>query len=246
MTRLALVLAAGAAIAAATPALPALAQAPAQAADAAFRATTLNLSAHGEAHVAPDQATITLGVQTEAPTAAEAMAQNRTQMNATVAALKARGIEARDIQTSGLNLNPQYVYDQNQPPRLTGYQASNQVTVIVRDLAKLGPVADAVVAAGANRINGIAFGLSDPTAAENAARREAVKALAAKAELYAGATGLRIVRLINLSEGGGYTPPQPPRPFAMARVAAEAAPTPVEAGELTVRVDVNAMYEMGR
>jgi len=240
MKRLALLLAATALAAAA----PALAQTAPAAADAAFRATTLSLSAYGETRIAPDQATITLGVQTEAATAAEAMAQNRTRMNATVETLKRAGIEARDIQTSGLNLNPQYVYEQNQPPRPTGYQASNEVTVRVRDLSKLGAAVDAVVAAGANRINGIAFGLADPKAAEDSARREAVKALAAKAALYAEATGHRVTRLVNLSEAGGYAAP-PPRPLAMARmVAADAAPTPVEAGELTVRVDVTATYEL--
>ncbi len=152
----------------------------AQESDTVFRATTLSLSAFGETRIAPDQATITLGVSVQAPTAAAAMAQNRTRMNATIAALKAQGIAERDIQTSGLNLNPQYVYEQNKPQRLTGYQAANDVTITVRDLAKLGTVVDAVVAAGANQINGIAFGLANPRAAEDAARKAEVQARAAK------------------------------------------------------------------
>lgn len=214
---------------------------------ALFQATTLNLSAYGETRVAPDIASITLGVSIQAPTAAEAMQANRTRMNATVQALKARGIADRDIQTSNLNLEAQYVYEQNTPRRLTGYQASNLVTITVRDLARLGGVVDAVVAAGANEINGISFGLANPQAAEDAARQAAVKALAAKAALYAGATGHRVSRLVNLSESGGYTP-QPPRPMVMMRMSAEAAQadTSIQGGELRVRIDVSGVYELAR
>jgi uncharacterized protein YggE len=243
MKRFALMITAAAVLAAAAPVAVA-----AQTVDgeAMFRSTTLSLSAYGETRIAPDQATITLGVSTQGATAAEAMAANRTRMNATIAALKVQRIEERDIQTSGLNLNPQYAYEQNKPPRLTGYQASNDVTITVRDLARLGQTVDAVVAAGANQINGIAFGLANPRGAEDQARRAAVQALAAKAALYAEATGLRVARLVNLSEGGGYVP-QPPRPmFRMAAQLAEAAPTPVQPGELAVRIDVTGLYELAR
>ncbi|MDB5457670.1 MAG: hypothetical protein JWP92_3255 [Caulobacter sp.] len=223
--------------------------APAQAqtvADAAFRATTLNLSAFGETLIAPDMATISLGVQTEAPSAAEALRANGARMNQVVAALKKAGVADRDIQTSGLNINPQYVYEQNKPPRLTGYQASNQVTISVRDLTRLGQTVDATVTAGANTVGGISFGLQNPQAAEDAARLDAVKALQAKADLYARATGYKIVRLVSLGEGGGYTPAPPPMPmYAMAK-REMADSTPVSAGELKVRVDVNATYELGR
>ncbi len=106
----------------------ALAQAAPPAADTMFRATTLNLSAYGETRVAPDMATINLGVNTEAPTASAAMAANATQMNKIFAALRRAGIADKDIQTSGLNLNAQYDYVENNPPRLRGYQATNQVT----------------------------------------------------------------------------------------------------------------------
>ncbi len=121
------------------------------------------------------------------------------------------------------------------------------MTVIVQDLGKLGPSLDAVVAAGANQVNGISFGLKDPKAAEDAARLKAVQALQAKAQLYAGATGYHLNRLVNLSEGGGYTP-EPVRPLMAMRVMAASAPpqTPVEGGELTVRIDINAVYELTR
>ena len=212
-------------------------------ATAMWRATTLNLSAYGEVKAAPDQATVSMGVQTEASSAAKAMADNARRMSEVTAALRRAGIDGKDIQTSGLNLNPQYAYEQNLPPRLTGYQASNQVTVTVYDLARLGQTLDAVVSVGANQINGVSFGLKDPQAAEDSARLKAVKALQAKAQLYAGAAGYRVGRLVNLSEGGGYAPP---RPMAMMAMRAEAKSTPVEPGELSVRIDVSGLYELAR
>ena len=218
---------------------------PAHAEDAAFRATTFNLSASGETKVTPDLATITLGVQTDAPTAAGALSGNAAQMNKVVAALKKAGIADRDIQTSGLNVNPQYVYVENQPPKLNGYQASNQVTIQVRDLAKLGTTVDATVNAGATNVGGISFGLQNPQAAEDAARLDAVKALQAKADLYARATGYHIVRLVSLGEGGGYTP-APPMPMMMRANMAKADSSPVAAGELNVRIDVSATYELAK
>jgi uncharacterized protein YggE len=208
-----------------------------------FDATTLSLSAYGETKVIPDEATITLGVQTTASVAAQAMAENAARMTAVTAALHRAGVADKDIQTSNLSLNAQYVYAANEPAKLTGYQASNDVTIVVEDLSRLGPAVDAVTAAGANQINGISFGLKDSSAAEDQARLAAVKALRAKAELYAGATGYRVSRLVSLAEGGGYEP-SPVQPLLMARAAV--AKTPVAAGELTVRIDVNGLYELAK
>ncbi|WP_292056791.1 MULTISPECIES: SIMPL domain-containing protein [unclassified Brevundimonas] len=207
----------------------------------------LNLSAYGEVKVAPDQATINFGVVTEAPTAQEAMAQNAQQMTRVVAALRRAGIAERDIQTSGLNLSAQYDYQQNEPPKLRGYQASNRVTVTIQDLTKVGTTADAVVAAGVNQIDGIGFGLKDPKAAEDQARVLAVRALQDKARLYAQTLGVDLGPVRSLTEGGGYAPEV--RPQAMyARVAMDAggASTPVSAGELTVRIDISGTYDIGR
>ena len=239
ITRTASLALAGALLASAA-ALPAYA-----ADDAAFRATTLNLSASGESKVAPDLATITLGVQTDGATAAGAMSANAVQMNKVIAALKKAGIAERDIQTSNLSVNPQYVYVENNPPKLTGYQANNQVTIQVRDLTKLGQTVDATVNAGATNVGGISFGLQDPQAAEDKARLDAVKALQAKADLYARATGYKLVRLVSLGEGGGYTPAPPMPIYAMARMD-KFESTPVSAGELRVRVDVSAVYELAK
>ena len=223
----------------------ALAQTAPVAGEAVFRATTLNVSAYGETRVAPDMATIGLGVTTEGATARAAMQANAARMNQVMAALRKGGFAAKDIQTSQLSVEPQYVYEQNQPPKLTGYRASNLVTLTVRDLSKLGAAVDATVEAGANQMGGISFGLSDPTTAENAAREKAVAALAAKADLYAKATGHRVLRLVSLSEGGGYNPP-PPMPMVAMAARYEKADTAVSPGETRVRVDVSAVYELAR
>ena len=207
---------------------------------------TLNLSAHGEVRAAPDMASINFGVMTEATTAAEAMAQNRTRMNEVMRALRSAGIEERFIQTSGLNLSPQYDYVQNEPPRLRGYQATNRVTVEIRDLGRVGATADAVVNAGVNQIDGISFGLVNPQQAEDQARMAAVQALQAKANLYANALGVRLAGIRNLSEGGGYAPPQP-QMFARGAMAMDSAEsTSVAPGELTIRVNISGVYDIVR
>ena len=207
----------------------------------------LNLSAFGEVKVAPDQATINFGVVTEAATAQEAMTQNAQQMTRVVAALRRAGIAERDIQTSGLNLSAQYDYQQNEPPKLRGYQAQNRVTVVINDLSKVGATADAVVTAGVNQIDGIAFGLKDAKAAEDQARQLAVRALQDKARLYAQALGVQLGGVRSLTEGGGFTP-EPPRPMYARAMAMDAggASTPVSAGELTVRIDISGTYDIDR
>ena len=207
----------------------------------------LNLSAYGEVKAAPDMATITFGVQTEAVTAQQAMRDNAAQMTRVVAALRRAGIAERDIQTSGLNLSAQYDYVQNEPPKLRGYQAVNRVTVVINDLSKVGTTADAVVAAGVNQIDGISFGLKDPTAAENQARQLAVRNLQAKAQLYAQSLNVQLSGIRNLTEGGGYAP-QPPMPMFAARAVSmdRAESTPVSAGELTVRIDITGVYDIAR
>ena len=210
-------------------------------------APALNLSAYGEVKVAPDMATISFAVVTEASGAAEAMRLNAARMTQVMTALRRAGIAERDVQTSGLNLSAQYDYVQNEPPRLRGYQAQNRVTVIINDLDAVGSTADAVVAAGVNQIDGISFGLKDPSAAEDQARRLAVRALQGKASLYADAVGVQLGGIRSLSEGGGHSPP-PPMPMyaARAEMAMDAGSTPIAAGQLTVRIDISGVYDIVR
>ncbi|HVM99487.1 MAG TPA: SIMPL domain-containing protein [Caulobacteraceae bacterium] len=218
----------------------------AQDAGSRFAATTLDLTGHGEAHVPPDMATIELGVTSSAPTAAQAMQDNAAAMTKVVAALKAGGIAAKDIATANLSVMPQYAYAQGAPPRLTGYEAENQVRITVQELSRLGPALDAVVAAGATNVGQISFGLKSRASAENFARLAAVKQLEDKAALYADAAGYHIRRLVNLSESSTVQP-LPIRRFAqMQAAAAPAAATPIEAGEIVVSVDVAGEFELTR
>jgi len=226
----------------ASAAIPAFAQT--VSADPAFNATTLSVAASGEVKTTPDMATITVGVDTTASSAGQAMSANAERMSRVIAALKAAGVEARDLQTSSLNLSPQTVAEEGKAPRVTGYQASSQLNVTVRDLTRIGPAADAVVAAGATNIGQISFGLSNSLAAENAARLAAVKALQDKAALYAQASGYHVTRLVNLTEGAPEE--SGPRPFRPMMAMRAVAPTPIEAGDLTVHIDVSGVFELAR
>jgi len=210
--------------------------------DARFAATTLDLSGHGEAHLPPDMATIDLGVTTTAPTAAEAMARNAAAMTKVIATLRAKGLAERDVATSTLGLSPQYAYPQGQAAELTGYEATNRVTVTLTDLTLVGPVIDAAVGAGANDAGQIGFGLKSRASAENFARLAAVKALDDKAATLADAAGYHIRRLVNLTE---TTSEEGPRPRMMMAMKGPAATTPVETGEVVVSVDVTGEFELG-
>jgi uncharacterized protein YggE len=209
-------------------------------------ASTISLSADGEIKLAPDIARLELGVTTHGATAAEALAKNRERMAAAVAALKASGVAAKDIQTSRVSLNPDYVYEQNQPPKITGYSAGNAVTAVIRDLTKAGPVIDKAADAGANTINGLSFDLADRRAAEDQARLLATKALQQKLGLYAQALGLRVSRLVTFSEEAdmseGVLQPRPA--YRMVAMAAAPPPTTIEPGDMTVRITVSAVYEL--
>lgn len=214
--------------------------------EVASQATTLHLSAYGEVKVQPDMASLVLGVQTEAPTAAQALSANAGQMDRVIGALRRAGIAERDLRTSRVSVNPKYVYEQNQPPKLTGYESSNQLTVTTRDLKRLGALIDAAVGAGATNVNGVAFTLADPRPAQDAARLQAVKALQTKAALYATALGHPIARLVTFSEGaeGAAPPPLPVPPVVYASM--RTAQTSVSPGELEIQVQVSGVYELAR
>lgn len=195
----------------------------------------------GSAEVAavPDVATITAGVETRGPTAAEAMAANSEAMTAVFAALDAAGIERRDLQTRQLDLSSV----QSQPrdagdeaPRIVAYEAANMVTVRVRDIDGLGGVVDALTQAGANRFYGIAFEVSDPREDLDAAREQAVADARARAELYARAAGVTLGPVLSISDE-----PQGGMPMMRADAAMAAAP-PVAAGTVSLSASVRIVY----
>ena len=206
--------------------------------------TLLQVSAHAEAHRVPDVATISAGVVTQAADANAAMRDNAQQMDTVMKAVRAAGIAERDIQTSGINVNPQYRYAESQPPTITGYQANNTVSLKVRDIAKLGHVLDALVASGSNQINGPSFEVDQPEAAYDEARRAALEKAQARAEMYAKTLGLRVRRIVSIGEGGNFRPPVPV-PMAMAR-AEKSVDTSVSPGETTLGADLDVVFELGR
>ena len=202
----------------------------------------LTVSGQGQATTQPDLATINLGVSTRAATAAEAMTQNAGAQAKVIETLKAEGIEARDIQTSGLNLAPVLDYtDDGQPPKLTGYAAQNSVTVRMRDIAGLGLVLDKLIASGANDISGITFSREDMTATEDEARGKAVADARRRAETMAAAAGMKLGPLMALSDQPVDSGPMPMPRMAMA-AEAKMGGAPVEAGELSVVTQVTAVY----
>ena len=206
--------------------------------------TLLSVAAQAESRRVPDVATISAGVVTQAADANAAMRDNATQMDKVMAAVRAAGIAERDVQTSGISVQPQYRYAENTPPTITGYQASNTVSIKVRDVGKLGKVLDALVASGANQVNGPAFEVDQPEPAYDEARLAALKKAQARAETYAKAMGLRVRRVVSISEGGAMPPPMPyMRAMAME---AKAADTAVSPGETVLSVSLDVVFELGR
>jgi uncharacterized protein YggE len=204
--------------------------------------TRLDIVATGDVSQVPDVAQIGAGVVTQAGSAAKAMADNASRTATMIATLKKAGVADRDIQTSSINLSPQYKYADNQPPVITGYQASNRVSVRFRDIRKAGGILDALVAAGANQIDGPSFSIDKPEALLDEAREKAMVAARARATLYARATGLQVKRIISISESVN----EPPRvyPMAMMTRAKESADTAVEPGEQKLSVSVSVTFEL--
>ncbi|MGI1663474.1 SIMPL domain-containing protein [Palleronia sp. KMU-117] len=204
---------------------------------------TIVVSGLGEVSAVPDMAYVTLGAQAEAATAAEALAATSAAVAASLEVLTGAGIDARDIQTSGISLSPRMVWPENGngAPRIEGYVASNQLTVRVRDLEVLGGVLDAVVSSGANTLGGVSFALSEPRAAEDDARRAAVEDARARAALYAEAAGVTLGPVREIAEEG-FSQPMP-RMMAAEAAMSDAAP-PVAPGELTVSARVRVVYSI--
>ena len=205
--------------------------------------TRLDIVATGEVTRVPDIARISTGVVTVAPTATAAIAQNARQMALVRAALKRAGIADRDIQTSALNLNPEYRHAENAPPQLTGYRASNDVSVRFRDIANTGRIIDALVSQGANQINGPMLSIDKPEQALDEARVAALKTARARADLYAQALGRRVKRMLTVSESGPQNRPMY-RQSMDVRMSGESASSVIEPGEQVVAVNLLVSFEL--
>lgn len=203
-----------------------------------------------EVKSAPDRASLGAGVTTMGKSAVEALRANSAAMDALIAAAKKRGINSQDIQTSGLSIAPQYDYrpqEQGQPPRLIGYQASNQVRVIARDLKGLGELIDAMIAAGGTNIDGPSFYVANPDALMDGARAAVMAKANKRAADYARLAGYREARLISLTEGGGWMPPPQPVPMmARAEMADAKFAAPIEPGQVGNTLTVQVQFRLVR
>jgi len=217
------------------------------------RIGTISIEGHGEVQAAPDTAFVTSGVSTQGATAREALDANTKSMADLLATLKEAGIDAKDIQTSGFSVSPNYVYtdarDANgytQPPKINGYIVANNVTVRVRDLPKLGGVLDKAVSVGANTINGVNFTVADPSKLYDEARKAAFADAKAKADLYAGVADVKLDKILSINEstsGAGQ-----PELYMMKAVpmSADARGVPVSTGELTYSINVSVQWDLNQ
>lgn len=208
-----------------------------------MQAGEITVTGEGRVDSAPDMAMIHLGVTTEGKTAAEALAANSAEIAKVLANLTAAGIEARDVQTTGLSINPNWQNDSvsSSGMAIKGYIAANTVSVRVRALDSLGGLLDAAVKDGANTLNGVEFGLQDPAPVQAEARKRAVADAKARAELLAGAAGVSLVAIKSITEGGPVQMPMP-----MMRMAADAAAgaVPVAAGEVGTTAQVTIVWTL--
>lgn len=202
---------------------------------------SVTVSATGTATAVPDAARIATGVVSEAGTAREALTANNAAMAKLIAGLKENGIDPQDIQTSGFNLNPRFTNPrEGQPAVIDGYQAANQVTVHVRDLDKMGEVLDKLVSIGANQMNGITFEVSAAETLRDAARKDAVANARRRAELFATAAGVKVGKVISITEGAMVEP----RPYLRAGRAAAMDAVPVERGTQSLEATVTVTWEL--
>lgn len=213
----------------------------AQSNDAPLR--TITVAGEGEAAAAPDMAILSIGVSTDAPTAAAALRQNSAEMAATIKKLKDLGVADRDLQTSGLSVNPRYDYEKNRSnPQVAGFNASNTLTVKLRNLDKAGAVIDQAVQSGANSLGGIQFTFADPKPLMEEARKDAVVQARAKAKLYTDAADVKLGRVLTIQDG--YVSSPSPQPVMARMSVAKDESAPLQAGESIISASVTIIYEI--
>jgi hypothetical protein len=208
---------------------------------------TISLSASGIVKTTPDMVEISTGVTSEAPSAREALDKNTASMTKVVETLKGEGIDAKDIQTANFSVGPVYEqrpYDgppENKPPVIVGYRVTNQVRITLHDTAKLGAILDKVVSLGANQIDSIEFGVEEPEALKDEARKLALKNVTDNAKLYAEAAGVGLGPMLSITEEESSYQPR----YAAAAARMESAKdVPIEAGTASVEVRVRVSWEI--
>jgi hypothetical protein len=204
---------------------------------------SITVGGTGRVAVQPDIADLRLGVSIARDTVADARSEAARMMAAILAAVRTAGVTDRDIRTTLLSVQPRYDYREGKAPRLVGYDLSNVVEVTVRDLATVGDVIDGALRSGATSLDGLAFRVDDPSAAEREARIAAVTSARARADILAEAAGVTITGVGSIVEGGGG-PGQPVFKAQRMMLAADAG-TPVEGGTTEVVVNVTVAFLIG-
>jgi len=199
-------------------------------------------TAHGEVKVVPDRANIQISVQTRAATAAAAASENARKQKAVIDALRALGIDSKDIATSGYNVYPEQRYEQNREPVVTGYNVTNTLSVELRTINMVGQVIDAALSKGANMINSLQFYASNTEAARQEAIAIAVRKARLDADAAAKAAGGSITGVLEITVGAYYAPVPRPMGRIASVAAAQAVETPISAGDQTVGVDVTTRW----
>lgn len=212
-----------------------------------YQPTLISVDGEGKVTAVPDIAEFTFGVQTGPQQTAKAAMHSLTKsMDAAFEAVKALGIEEKDISTEFLSLHPSYDWNEGRQV-LRGYDASQQLRVKVRDLDIISDVLSAATNAGANQTGGVQFTVDDPQALRAEAREKAIKNAQEKAAVLAAQLGLKIEKLQSFSEGGGYSPPMPYEAKRMMEAVegdTADASIPLPPGEQEIQVNVSLTYEV--
>ncbi len=218
-----------------------------------FKIPTISVTGTGKIAARPDVAEISVGVLAQAPTAQVALSLNNESMNRLVATLKERGIAEKDIQTSQVQVAPEYSRPHPRGPqdpveefvpRIVGYRVDNMVRIAARKIDQLGPLLDAVVQAGANQIHGISFRIEHDDQLLDEARKRAMADAKHKAALLAGEAGVVVGAPLKIEETGAENSPQPRFMGVGKMMATAAAPMPVSPGEQEISVTVSVVYEL--
>ncbi|PCI05644.1 MAG: hypothetical protein COB78_03355 [Hyphomicrobiales bacterium] len=213
---------------------------------------TIHVTGTGTVAITPDIAIINVGVLRQARTARAALDANNTAMAGVITAMKAQGIADKDLQTANFNIQPRYQYykrsstGEQKPPKIIGYQVSNQLTVRIRDLKKVGAILDQAISLGINSGGNIQFTNDNPQEALTEARKKAMKNAMEKATTLTAAAGVTLGRILSINEQSSMPRPMP---MARARMMADASvesAVPVQGGENSYRVTVNASWEIGQ
>jgi uncharacterized protein len=208
------------------------------------RGPLVRVTATAEARTVPDLATVSLGVVSRGATAREAQANQASRMTQVMDAVKTLGVAETDVQTSQIGLNPMIDWADGRQ-RIRGYESTNMVQVRVKDMTKVSEVVDAVVADGANRLDGIAFSMDNTADAEQTAHADAVRKARQRADAYAAGAGLSVHRVISITEGVDLSPvPMLTASVARDAMAEQAASTPINPGQVSTGATVTAVFEL--